>query len=99
LSADQIWDSTIRELFRELVVAVRRAREDVQHDKALAYYVAALSRLDRLPPLERWLAVLPRRQTVAQQRHVVEHLSERLGIPLRRTRLVRVTREGSTSGG
>jgi hypothetical protein len=85
-------------LFRELVVAVRQAHEHVQRDKAHAYYVAALSRLERLPPLERWLATAPRRQTRAQQLAVAEHLSGQLGIPLRRTRLVRVTREGSSDG-
>jgi len=79
-----------------MVVTYRRAADQVQRDKAIAYYTAALARMDRLPPMERWLHVPRRRQTVTEQRAVFDHLSARLGIPLRVTRLHR--REGSHDG-
>jgi hypothetical protein len=89
---------------RELVVAVRRADDDAQRARALAWYVAALSRRDKLPELGEWLrpAPAPRaggpKQTRAQQRAVFEQLSAQLGIPLQRTRLV-ATRGGDPDGG
>ena len=89
VSAAVIWDSTIRKLIREMVVAYRRNADRVQRDKALAYYTAMLARTEKLPPMERWLHVPRRRQTMADQRVVIDQLSAQLGIPLRVTRLVR----------
>jgi hypothetical protein len=82
---------------RELVVALRRADDEATRTRALAWYIAALSRRDKLMPLEEWLTPRRRRQTRAQQRAVFDHLSATLGIPLRRTRLV-PTRGGDPDG-
>jgi hypothetical protein len=83
---------------RELVVALRRADDAATRTRALAWYIAALSRRDKLMPLEEWLTPRrPGRQTRAQQRAVFEQLSARLGIPLRRVRLV--TRERGSDAG
>ena len=74
---------------RELVVALRRASDETTRARALAYWIAYLSRVEKPPPLDEWLTPRDRRrQTPAQQRSVLQQLSARLGIPLRRVRLV-----------
>jgi hypothetical protein len=93
-----VFEATVRELVRELVVELRRASDAARRDRAIAYYVAHLSRREKLPSLEAWLTPARRSQTRAQQRSVIEQLSAQLGRPLERVRLVH-REQGSPDGG
>jgi hypothetical protein len=73
---------------RELVVELRRASDEARRDRAIAYYVAHLSRREKLPSLEAWLTPARRAQSRKQQQSVLEQLSAQLGRPLERVRLV-----------
>jgi hypothetical protein len=61
----------------------------------LAWHINALARRKELPDLRR-LLVRPRveKQTPKVQKLVMEQLSARLGIPLRRTRLIQKQPDG-----
>lgn len=75
----------MRELWNELAAARERLALDSKRDLAMAWHVAALSRQPKLPALADLLKhTQSRRQTVGQQRVMLQMLSERLGIPLRR---------------
>ena len=81
---------TLRDVFREFVIAKERREQDQDRAMALAWHVAAFSRQEKLPPLRRFLTVAHRPQTRREQRSVLENLSTQYGIPLRRVNLVRV---------
>lgn len=85
---------TIRELFREFVFAKRSYEEDYNRDVRLAWHVAALMRQEKLPRLESLLIRRPqkpstRKEYLAAQRSMLKALSDRYGIPLRKTTLIR----------
>ena len=84
----------MRELVRELVVALARREDEDRRDLIHAWTINALARHERLPTVSRLLsrASAQQRQTRAQQETVLHLLSDRLGIPLRMTRLIHRTR-------
>lgn len=81
----------MRQLFREFVVGRNRAIEEQSRDLALAWYTAAFSRQKRLPDLKQLLRQLRpmQKQSLAEQRAVVEQLAVALRKPLKRVRLIR----------
>lgn len=79
---------TLRQLFREFVLAKQRREEERDRDISHAWHVAAFSRQDKLPRLETLLVSKsqPSRQqtqTVSEQRTMLEALSQMIGVPLR----------------
>jgi hypothetical protein len=77
---------TMRELFREFVVAKRASKRRVQHDIAVAWQTANFTRAAKLPELDKVLAPTntPSRQTIKQQRSVLEAISKSYGLTLRK---------------
>lgn len=70
------------------------ARDLAQHARdreiVLAWNTAALSRAKKLPALKTLLAQSHQKvQTMGEQRAMLALLSERYGIPLRKTRLIK----------
>lgn len=92
----------LRELFREFVVAQRRAREAQERDLSHAWHTAALALSGfggKFPTLEQFLQPLKqaakpvtRREQAEQHRSALAILAERYGVPLRtRTRPKKAT--------
>ena len=63
-----------------------RAQAEYNRDVRLAWHVASLGRVEKLPRLDTLLIRPP--QTVAEQRAVVEALSAQLGIRTRKVRWI-----------
>lgn len=59
----------------------------MNRDIAHAWYTAALSRAEKMPKLASLLDGGPRRQTVDEQRAMLEVLSAQYGIPLRKAQV------------
>lgn len=86
---------TLREVFRECVIAKQRRQDEQDRDLSLAWHTALLTRQEKLPPLKQLLTqrAAHRPQTIAQQRTMLQALSEAYHLPIRQTKLKRVTRE------
>jgi hypothetical protein len=56
LSPSQFWDTTPRELALYARARAHRAEEDLRRQLFLAWHIAALIRIDKLPPLDELLA-------------------------------------------
>lgn len=80
---------TLRELYREFVVAKRRVEHDRQRDIHLAWqcvrvFIMSLRQNGyRLPSLRILMDAGPRVQTPAQMERTLRFLSEKTGFPLR----------------
>jgi hypothetical protein len=81
----------VRGLFREFRIAKQRLADTRDQAMSLAWHMAALQRAEKLPVLKSLLSKpeKPERQTVAQLGAVMQQLSAQLGIPIRRTRLIK----------
>ena len=81
---------TIRELFREFAIAKERRANEREAALSLAWHTAAFHRVEKLPKLETILQKARRSgpQTPAEQRTMIHILSDQLGIPVRRVRLI-----------
>jgi hypothetical protein len=82
---------TIRELFREFAIASARRRDERDAALSLAWHTAVLQRIEKIPPLHTLVARAQRTgpQTIPEQSTMLQLLSDRLGIPLTRVRLIR----------
>jgi hypothetical protein len=60
-----------------------RRREEMNRDMSIAWYMAALSRADKLPKLETLLMTERSRQSLAEMRQVMKQLSAQYRIPLK----------------
>ncbi len=74
LSPDQFWNATPRELALHAKARARLAETNLRRQLFLAWHVAALGRVDKLPPLEEFLQS-PRKETPEQEleRRAREH--------------------------
>jgi hypothetical protein len=71
---------------REFEAATIRRSDESDRDITIAWYVAMLSRQEKVPSLQSLLKPamrLAQGQTLAEQRAMVRHLSEYYRIPLR----------------
>jgi hypothetical protein len=71
---------------REFEAATVRRRDEADRDITIAWYVAMLSRQEKVPSLQSLLATSekqPKVQTRDEQRRMLKHLSEYYRIPLR----------------
>ena len=86
---------TLRQFFRELVVARRRDEAEHNRDMTLAWHTAALVRTKKMPALpELLIRPVMVKQSVKEQRMVVDTIAAHLGKELRRVRLIRVGEHG-----
>lgn len=74
-------------MFREFVCAKDRIEDEFDDRLTLAWCIAVLQRHEKLPSLKDWLSKHKTRtepkQTVSQQRAMLQALSEHIGVPLR----------------
>lgn len=92
MSREQFFDSTLRELFREFVVAKRRWEDDRQRDVHLAWQCVRIFIMShkstatgtqlRLPELRTLLDLPVRRQSLDQLEHTLRFLSTKTGFPI-----------------
>lgn len=75
---------TLREFFRELVVASRRERDLGELALATAWHAAYFHRVKQFPTLKSIFKRKEQPLNLAQQRSVMHILSAKYGIPLRR---------------
>jgi hypothetical protein len=71
---------------REFEAATVRRRDDADRDITIAWYVAMLSRQEKVPSLQSLLSSpekKPQAQNREEQRRLLQHLSEYFRIPLR----------------
>lgn len=82
---------TIRELFREFAIASVRRTDERDAALSLAWHTAVLQRIEKVPPLATLLTRAHRTgpQTATEQTTMLQLLSDQLGIPLTRVRLIR----------
>lgn len=75
----------MRELFREFVAGKEREEASRARDLSFAWHVEAFARQKTLPRLEVLLQGLqgPKRQSLSEQRAMLQVLSEQYGIPVR----------------
>lgn len=88
------WGLTIKGLFREFVVAKHAAERTRRQWISQAWLTAALTRTKTMPELHTLLVSRVGRQTRDEQRQMVQTISARFGIPLQKTRLIRVEVNG-----
>jgi hypothetical protein len=74
----------LRELYREFVVAKRRAIHDTERDLSMAWHIAAFSRQPRLPDLGGMLTRVRGTQGPADLRGAVQAISEVYQLKLRK---------------
>jgi hypothetical protein len=82
LSRETFWDSTIRELARELAIARELELERHNDRMRYAWTIAALSRARKFPPLRELLIGEPRRQSRRELSGALAVLSAQYGIPI-----------------
>lgn len=87
----------MRQLFREFVVAKRRADEESERDMVVAWNTAAMSRMDRkLPSIKQLLGDIrkgpAKRQSWIEQRAAIGMIAARFKIPVQRMKLSEITR-------
>lgn len=70
----------------EFEAAKARQKQQIQRDLVLAWHIEALQRQKKLPALEDLLRTR-RRQTVGEQRAMLQMLGDQLGIPLRKRKV------------
>ena len=85
---------TIRQLFREFVMARRREKRDQERHLSLLWVAADLNArasVGKLPTLKEFLRKSKgfEPQTRREQQSVIAQMSAQLGIPLQKTRLIR----------
>lgn len=78
------WNSSLRTLFRELVVLKYRTEDRRDEAMVQAYTIAALTRATKLPALKTLLTKHQKPQTVAEKLNMLQAVSEATGIPLRK---------------
>ena len=87
LARDAVWELTPREWYRELLDWRRREEASQNHVAMTAWLVAKLSRAKDVPSLKRLLvgeAATTRRQTMEEQREMLQVLSGLFGGPVRK---------------
>jgi hypothetical protein len=77
-------------LFREFAIAKERRLDERNAEMSQAWHSAAFQRAEKMPRLDSVLTKpVPKRQTMSEQRAMLEALSKTIGIPLRtRTKAV-----------
>jgi hypothetical protein len=66
------------------VIAKEKRIDERNVGLSQAWHAAAWQRTKQMPSLEKVLTVEPKRQTVSEQRSMLEALSKTIGIPLRK---------------
>jgi hypothetical protein len=77
-------------LFREFVIAKQVAERLQRAELSYVWLNAALQRQKRMPSLEEFVTPRQATQTRDEQRRQLQNISARFGIPLRKTKLIRV---------
>lgn len=83
MSRDTFWDSTVRELFRDIVAAIEAQALQRDREIALAWNTAALTRVKEMPKLESLLSKERRsmrdRQSDAEQEAICHVIAANFG--------------------
>lgn len=85
---------TLRELFREFVVAKRVADRTRRAELSYVWLSVALTRQKTLPEFERFVASRRATQSPHEQRRALQMISARFRVPFRKTKLIRVELHG-----
>lgn len=95
LGREEFWDLTLRQFFRELVIARRREESEHNRDMSLAWHTAAMVRCKKLPEL-RQLLIRPRfiKQSRVEQEAIFHSLAAKVKGRPRRVRLIHVKHDG-----
>lgn len=76
VSPSEFWSLSLKELWRELAGYEEQREHEVECDRIQAWYTAALSRSERMPPLMQFIRRRPQAQTPQEMEAVINVLRQ-----------------------